>query len=594
MADTTVIKTEGVVFRWKATTNPLKWVETLVIEIKQQVLLKPVGSMTNNKPYLMIYEADRENWDKKTLSDNKGLEPILAIEGEFNNTGSFVITKIIPSIKEGHLCRFGLLIKDIEDKTIQLKDRNGNDVDNIEVYLPPIDKNDEAWYLDLSFRSSKDYERYQDRLVLDADLSQLLKGSKYQDDRFDGKGKDKHTKYIEKSVVNRKSYDYLYVHCAAAASESITEWYEFANVRDMFSNNEVGAHFIIDREGNIYHMVKNSAVARHAKGGNSNAIGIEMTGLIDDLSIALLLSRALIKLSKSPPTPSSGSLTIDTKEFLKKVVNFLCYGSSRKTYFMRRAGKMIDVISSNYLNTDFSSLTAVWVSNDRDKWEEGIVYYSDPAEIVNIALQILYWNVLKAKIVGNNILLKVTNRESIKVKLDKCKCINPYGVDLDTKEEGITLYRMSKDQELQCTTEDKTIFVNVSKTDITDYNNKLLDKVLKKEIKRGNAKERLEIIEEMIDEQFNKLIGYTDAQYASLADLTQALHQIYQFKHVVSHHFADHKRKRDPGSYFDWDKYISHNYLKEMRMLNGFKWDINDDNRKPKEFAERIHAGKWG
>ncbi len=102
-----------------------------------------------------------------------------------------------------------------------------------------------------------------------------------------------------------------------------------------------------------------------------------------------------------------------------------------------------------------------------------------------------------------------------------------------------------------------------------------------------------EVFTAMAQPDFDKLVGYTDAQYKALADLTQALHRLYQFPYVITHHFAARARKRDPGGYFDWDKFLGDANLAELRTTTSFKWDPGDDARAPKGFAERQHAGCW-
>lgn len=51
---------------------------------------------------------------------------------------------------------------------------------------------------------------------------------------------------------------------------------------------------------------------------------------------------------------------------------------------------------------------------------------------------------------------------------------------------------------------------------------------------------------------------FTDAQYASLADLTNRLMQEYpiSYGNIVGHSDVAPGRKTDPGKYFDWDRYF--------------------------------------
>ena len=48
---------------------------------------------------------------------------------------------------------------------------------------------------------------------------------------------------------------------------------------------------------------------------------------------------------------------------------------------------------------------------------------------------------------------------------------------------------------------------------------------------------------------------FADAQYASLAELTQALRTRYPLRHVAGHQHIAPGRKTDPGPFFDWARY---------------------------------------
>jgi hypothetical protein len=302
----------------------------------------------------------------------------------------------------------------------------------------------------------------------------------------------------------------------------------------------------------------------------------------------------LVTLAKKLPSASSGSMTSKAVKALKDVVAYLCQESRDKNRYISRTSRMIDAMAAKYTDAIFADTTGIWIPPDRNSWPKELGYYGAPGEAANAAIQVLYWNALKSTASGDTYALKVANKNSVKVTSGACKCIATKGVDLDSKTEGITLYRMDKDAELPCEMIGKDIYASVPVTDITKYSDGLLDAALKVSEKRGKDTEKLETLMALGDENYKKLLGYTDAQYAALADLTQALLRIYQFKRIISHHYAAKKRKRDPGGYFDWDKYIGHEYLADVRILERFKWKAADPNRKPLSFAEREDAGVWG
>jgi len=51
-------------------------------------------------------------------------------------------------------------------------------------------------------------------------------------------------------------------------------------------------------------------------------------------------------------------------------------------------------------------------------------------------------------------------------------------------------------------------------------------------------------------------LPYTDAQYATLAALTQTLRQRHPLRAVRGHEHVAPKRKTDPGASFDWPRYL--------------------------------------
>ena len=76
----------------------------------------------------------------------------------------------------------------------------------------------------------------------------------------------------------------------------------------------------------------------------------------------------------------------------------------------------------------------------------------------------------------------------------------------------------------------------------------------------GTKEEMAEFIDEETYEALDpSFIGYTDAQYDSLAKLLDAIHERYpeverSREHVVGHDEYAPDRKTDPGSLFDWSR----------------------------------------
>ena len=52
-------------------------------------------------------------------------------------------------------------------------------------------------------------------------------------------------------------------------------------------------------------------------------------------------------------------------------------------------------------------------------------------------------------------------------------------------------------------------------------------------------------------------LAYEDAQYASLAELTECLRQQYPLTDVRGHCDIAPERKTDPGQSFDWQRYAT-------------------------------------
>jgi N-acetyl-anhydromuramyl-L-alanine amidase AmpD len=82
-------------------------------------------------------------------------------------------------------------------------------------------------------------------------------------------------KFIESpnhSSRNGARIDMIVVHCTEASLKSTL---------DTFTNpggRQVSAHYVIDRNGDIYQMVRDTERANHCRGANQNSIGIEHVG----------------------------------------------------------------------------------------------------------------------------------------------------------------------------------------------------------------------------------------------------------------------------------------------------------------------------
>ena len=263
----TTVTTEPAVFNWKV-PNPSKWVEGVVLEITQRVLLPPAAGGKKITSNLSIYEADLQKWEEKDEKIAKDLTPIVTLEGEFDDEGSFSVKKSEIFITSSHCCQFELKLFAVNGKQVELKDKDGKNIPKLEAPLPVLDKDEDTWQLDIAFKSSGDYERWQDKLILEVDLSKLLKADKYQDDRFDTDKKPKNPSFISSSFT-RTSYDYLYLHCTSAGVDPIADWFNYDKVKKLLSAYNSGPHFIIDREGTIYHTVNTYEVAIHAGTGLS-------------------------------------------------------------------------------------------------------------------------------------------------------------------------------------------------------------------------------------------------------------------------------------------------------------------------------------
>jgi hypothetical protein len=90
------------------------------------------------------------------------------------------------------------------------------------------------------------------------------------------------------SSRNGARIDKVVVHCTEAGLESTLE--EFQS-----PGRQVSAHYVIDRNGDIYQMVRDSERANHCRGANESSIGIEHVGRdTDELTEAQTASSAAL------------------------------------------------------------------------------------------------------------------------------------------------------------------------------------------------------------------------------------------------------------------------------------------------------------
>ena len=85
------------------------------------------------------------------------------------------------------------------------------------------------------------------------------------------------TKFIQSpnhSSRNGAQIQMVVLHCTEAPLKSTIA--EFTNANP--NGRQVSAHYVIDRNGDIYQMVSDSERANHCRGANANSIGIEHVG----------------------------------------------------------------------------------------------------------------------------------------------------------------------------------------------------------------------------------------------------------------------------------------------------------------------------
>ena len=78
------------------------------------------------------------------------------------------------------------------------------------------------------------------------------------------------------SSRNGATIDVVVLHCTEASLESTLTEFQKPTGR------QVSAHYVVDRNGDIYQMVRDSERANHCRGANENSIGIEHVGKEND------------------------------------------------------------------------------------------------------------------------------------------------------------------------------------------------------------------------------------------------------------------------------------------------------------------------
>jgi len=95
--------------------------------------------------------------------------------------------------------------------------------------------------------------------------------------RVDSRGNAQQVKPAIKSFIespnsssrNGVEIDMIVLHCSTAATvEGTIHWF-------LNRNSRVSAHYVVDKNGDIYQMVREDLSAWHAKAANSRSIGIE-------------------------------------------------------------------------------------------------------------------------------------------------------------------------------------------------------------------------------------------------------------------------------------------------------------------------------
>ncbi len=78
------------------------------------------------------------------------------------------------------------------------------------------------------------------------------------------------------SSRNGAQIDMIVLHCSTAATaEGTLQWF-------LNRNSRVSAHYVVDKNGDIYQMVRDDLSAWHAKAANARSIGIEHVGTAQD------------------------------------------------------------------------------------------------------------------------------------------------------------------------------------------------------------------------------------------------------------------------------------------------------------------------
>ncbi len=89
------------------------------------------------------------------------------------------------------------------------------------------------------------------------------------------------------SLPRENAIEYVILHFSSAIKRDFDDPYNMDLIRDIFLDEGVDAHYVIDRDGTVYCLVPEDRVAYHASSMNGSSIGIELLaiGSKDDMSI---------------------------------------------------------------------------------------------------------------------------------------------------------------------------------------------------------------------------------------------------------------------------------------------------------------------
>lgn len=96
---------------------------------------------------------------------------------------------------------------------------------------------------------------------------------------------------VKRRPLGMGDIEYIMIHAMSDAAANPTDPYRIERIRSIFDEYRVEAHYVIDREGQVYQFVEDALAARHAGSGswggdprltnnmNRYALGIELLGI---------------------------------------------------------------------------------------------------------------------------------------------------------------------------------------------------------------------------------------------------------------------------------------------------------------------------